>query len=250
LVVETGKVALVTGGARGIGAAIVNELAESGLHVIIGYKNSKIAATLLSNQLSEKGLKSNIQYLDLASEVSISNAVTESEHLVGSIDVLVNNGAHSEHVEFLKMSQLQIQQMFEVNLKSAMQLSQLTIPKMVEKKWGRIINIASIGGQWGGKNQIHYATMKAGLIGFTRSLAKTYSLNGVLTNSVSPGLIDTEMIAPELTKDNLNSIITTIPIGRIGRPTEVAKIVSFLSGESASYITGQTINVNGGMLFS
>jgi acetoacetyl-CoA reductase/3-oxoacyl-[acyl-carrier protein] reductase len=176
--------------------------------------------------------------------------VAEIEMVVGQIDVLVNNGAHSEHVEFLKMSQVQIQQMFEVNLKSAMQLAQLTIPNMVEKNWGRIINIASIGGQWGGKNQIHYATMKAGLIGFTRSLAKTYSLSGVLSNAVSPGLIETEMTAPELSSDHLESIIATIPVGRIGTPVEVAKIVSFLASGSASYISGQTINVNGGMLFS
>ena len=247
---ENEKIALVTGGARGIGAAIVNELAQSGFQVVIGYKSSETGAALLSNQLTEKGFKVSTQFLDLASEVSVSQAVAETEKFVGPIDVLVNNGAHSEHIEFLKMSQNQIQQMFEVNLKSAMNLAQLTIPKMVEQKWGRIINIASIGGQWGGKNQIHYATMKAGLIGFTRSLAKTYSQSGVLTNAVSPGLIDTEMIASDLSSDNFQSIIDTIPVGRIGKPVEVAKIVGFLSSESASYISGQTINVNGGMFFS
>jgi NAD(P)-dependent dehydrogenase (short-subunit alcohol dehydrogenase family) len=247
---EHEKIALVTGGAKGIGAAIVSELAQSGFRVVIGFKSSENGASHLSNELNQKGMKTSAQYLDLASEVSITNAVAEIEMVVGQIDVLVNNGAHSEHVEFLKMSQVQIQQMFEVNLKSAMQLAQLTIPKMVEKNWGRIINIASIGGQWGGKNQIHYATMKAGLIGFTRSLAKTYSLSGVLSNAVSPGLIDTEMTAPELSGDNLEAIIATIPVGRIGRPVEVAKIVGFLASGSASYISGQTINVNGGMLFS
>jgi NAD(P)-dependent dehydrogenase (short-subunit alcohol dehydrogenase family) len=248
--VENEKIALVTGGAKGIGAAIVNELAQSGFQVVIGYKSSEIGAALLSNQLAERGFKVSTQFLDLASEVSVSQAVAETEKFVGPIDVLVNNGAHSEHIEFLKMSQNQIQQMFEVNLKSAMHLAQLTIPKMVEQKWGRIINIASIGGQWGGKNQIHYATMKAGLIGFTRSLAKTYSQSGVLTNAVSPGLIDTEMIASDLSGDNFQSIIDTIPVGRIGKPVEVAKIVGFLSSENASYISGQTINVNGGMFFS
>ena len=247
---ENEKIALVTGGAKGIGAAIVNELAQSGFQVVIGYKSSEIGAALLSNQLAERGFKVSTQFLDLASEVSVSQAVAETEKFVGPIDVLVNNGAHSEHIEFLKMSQNQIQQMFEVNLKSAMHLAQLTIPKMVEQKWGRIINIASIGGQWGGKNQIHYATMKAGLIGFTRSLAKTYSQSGVLTNAVSPGLIDTEMIASDLSGDNFQSIIDTIPVGRIGKPVEVAKIVGFLSSENASYISGQTINVNGGMFFS
>lgn len=247
---DVSKVALVTGGAKGIGAAIVDELAHSGFRVVIGYKNSENAAKQLSDKLCSAGYLASTQYLDLGSEQSVSSAVAETEQLVGSIAVLVNNGAHSEHVEFLTMSQVQIHQMFEVNLKSAIQLCQLTIPSMVKNHWGRIINIASIGGQWGGKNQIHYATMKAGLIGFTHSLAKTYSIDGVLSNSVSPGLIDTEMIAPEMIKDDFKNTIKAIPVGRIGKPIEVAKVVGFLASDSASYISGQTINVNGGMLFS
>lgn len=244
------KIAFITGGAKGIGAAIVDELAQSGFRVVIAFKNSENEAIKLCNKLTNAGFKATTQYLDLGMENSISNALADTEKSVGSVDVLVNNGAYSEHVDFLSMSQLQIQHMFEINLKSAMLLSQLTIPSMIENGWGRIINIASIGGQWGGMNQIHYATMKAGLIGFTRSLAKTYSINGVLSNSVSPGLIDTEMIASELANKDLSNVLKAIPVGRIGNPVDIAKVVGFLSSESASYITGQTINVNGGMLFS
>jgi acetoacetyl-CoA reductase/3-oxoacyl-[acyl-carrier protein] reductase len=121
---------------------------------------------------------------------------------------------------------------------------------MRSQNWGRIINVASIGGQWGGVNQIHYATSKAGLIGLTRSLAKTYGECGITSNAVAPGLVDTDMSSAELARPDGQEKLRQIPLGRTAYPVEVATAVSFLASEAASYITGQTINVNGGMLFS
>ena len=137
--------------------------------------------------------------------------------------------------------------MFASNLRGAFSFSQEVIPYMIKNKWGRIVNVASIGGQWGGRNQIHYAASKAGLINLTTSLAKLYSKNGITINTISPGLVKTEMIANELKTTSGKNKIKQIPIGRIADTDEVANVVNFLCSDEASYITGQTINVNGGM---
>jgi len=137
--------------------------------------------------------------------------------------------------------------MFASNLRGAFSFSQEVIPHMIKSKWGRIVNVASIGGQWGGRNQIHYAASKAGLINLTISLAKLYSKKGITTNAVSPGLVKTDLIANELKTTSGKNKVKQIPIGRIADTDEVANIVNFLCSDEASYITGQTINVNGGM---
>jgi acetoacetyl-CoA reductase/3-oxoacyl-[acyl-carrier protein] reductase len=140
--------------------------------------------------------------------------------------------------------------MYEINLKAPFQLTQSLLPGMIANGWGRIVNVTSIGGQWGGTKQIHYAVMKSGLIGLTKSIAKTFSSNGITCNAVAPGLIATNMIATELPTKKREEVAKTIPVGRIGEASDVANVVKFLVSDSASYLTGQTVNVNGGMYFS
>jgi acetoacetyl-CoA reductase/3-oxoacyl-[acyl-carrier protein] reductase len=174
----------------------------------------------------------------------------ELEESMGDIDVLVNNAAISQEEQFERITDDDFNQMVAVNLRAPFLITQSVLPHMQRQRWGRIINIVSIGGQWGGTNQIHYATAKAGLIGLTRSIGKTYGKYGITANAVSPGLVQTEMSAEELSRPDGQAKLRQIPLGRVARPSEVADAVAFLASDKAAYITSQTINVNGGMLFS
>ena len=237
------KVAFVTGGSGGIGKSICLKLIKSGFYVAVGYKTNKKAA----NSLTKKNHAIAIQ-VDVSSRKSIKKAIQSCKKFFGqNIDVLINNAAISQEKPFEKISDADWDHMLVSNLRSAFSFSQEVIPHMIKNKWGRIVNVVSIGGQWGGRNQIHYAASKAGLINLTTSLAKLYSKNGITINAVSPGLVKTEMIANELKTTSGKNKIKQIPIGRIADTNEIANVVNFLCLDEASYITGQTINVNGGM---
>jgi acetoacetyl-CoA reductase/3-oxoacyl-[acyl-carrier protein] reductase len=237
------KVAFVTGGSRGIGKSICLKLIKSGFYVAVGYKTNKKAA----NSLTKKNHAIAIQ-VDVSSRKSIKKAIQSCKKFFGqNIDVLINNAAISQEKPFEKISDADWDHMLASNLRGAFSFSQEVIPHMIKSKWGRIVNVVSIGGQWGGRNQIHYAASKAGLINLTTSLAKLYSKNGITINAVSPGLVKTEMIANELKTTSGKNKIKQIPIGRIADTNEIANVVNFLCLDEASYITGQTINVNGGM---
>ena len=237
------KVAFVTGGSGGIGKSICLKLIKSGFYVAVGYKTNKKAA----DNLTKKNHAIAIQ-VDVSSRKSIKKGIQSCKKFFDqNIDVLINNAAISQEKPFEKISDADWDHMFASNLHGAFSFSQEVIPHMIKNKWGRIVNIASIGGQWGGRNQIHYAASKAGLINLTISLAKLYSKKGITINAVSPGLVKTEMIANELKTISGKNKIKQIPIGRIANTDEVANIVNFLCSDEASYITGQTINVNGGM---
>ena len=237
------KVAFVTGGSGGIGKSICLKLIKSGFYVAVGYKTNKKDAT----NLTKKNPAIAIQ-VDVSSRKSIKKSIQSCKKFFGqNIDVLINNAAISQEKSFEKISDTDWDNMLVSNLRGAFSFSQEVIPYMIKSKWGRIVNVVSIGGQWGGRNQIHYAASKAGLINLTTSLAKLYSKNGITINAVSPGLVKTEMIANELKTTSGKNKIKQIPIGRIASTDEVANVVNFLSSNEASYITGQTINVNGGM---
>ena len=237
------KVAFVTGGSRGIGKSICLKLIKSGFYVAVGYKTNKKDAT----NLTKKNHAIAIQ-VDVSSRKSIKKAIQSCKKFFGqNIDVLINNAAISQEKSFEKISDADWDHMLVSNLRRAFSFSQEVIPYMIKSKWGRIVNVVSIGGQWGGRNQIHYAASKAGLINLTTSLAKLYSKNGITINAVSPGLVKTEMIANELKTTSGKNKIKQIPIGRIADTNEIANVVNFLCLDEASYITGQTINVNGGM---
>lgn len=243
------KVALVTGGNRGIGKSIVEELLNNGVFVIFTYNNHVNEANYF---LKEKINYQN--YLDsyrinLQNIKAIDTMVEKILKKYNKIDILINNAAISQEKPFEEISINDLNNMFDTNFKSAFYLTQNIVPLMKKNQWGRIINIVSIGGQWGGFNQVHYAASKAALINFTQSIAKIYSAYGITSNAVSPGLVETDMSAKELQTNAGKEKLNNIPIGRIAKPVEVAKVVAFLASEDSSYITGQTINVNGGMYF-
>ncbi len=244
------KIILVTGGSRGIGKSIAIKLANKENLVIISYKNNKKYAEEVVNFIEEKGGEAFSIKLDISSYKSIEEIIKNIKLKYDSVDILVNNAGISQEKPFLDISLSDWDDMLKTNLGGAFFLSKLCIPDMIKNKWGRIINISSIGGQWGGFNQVHYAASKAGLISLTQSLAKIYSKDGITTNAIAPGLISTDMANNELNTEHGKNKIKNIPVGRVGTTNEVASAVEFLISDEASYITGQTINLNGGMLFS
>ena len=240
------KIAFVTGASRGIGKAIAIKMLENGYKVGIGYNQQKENAVAITEQY-EKAIPVQV---NIADRNSIKNAISEFENKAGgSIEIIVNNAAIVQEKPFATLTDEDWQNMLNINLASAFKFSQEVLPGMIKKEWGRIINIVSIGGQWGGFNQVHYAAAKAGLINFTMSMAKIYSKQGITTNAVSPGLVATDMSQRELQSEAGKKKVENIPLGRAGLAEEIASAVYFLSTDEASYITGQTINVNGGMYF-
>ncbi len=239
------KLAFVTGGSRGIGRGIAIALSEAGLDVAVGYQNNQASALEIAGKCGGHAI-----CVDIAGRSSIRKAISECEkHFDKSIDVLVNNAAIAQEKHFELITDDDWDNMLTVNLRGAFVFSQEVISAMIKNRWGRIINITSIGGQWGGFNQVHYAASKAGLISLTRSLARIYSAQGTTTNAVAPGLVATDMSGNELESDAGKEKAKNIPVGRIATLSEVSKVVAFLTSDAASYITGQTINVNGGMYF-
>lgn len=239
------RVALVTGASRGIGSAIARTLAEHGIAVVIGYLNSRTSAEALAEEIVSSGGNAVVQQIDISDRFSIRSALAA----IGDIDILVNNAAISQEKPFLSITDEEWDRMLAANLRGPFACIQEVLPGMMQNGWGRVVNIVSIGGQWGGINQIHYACAKSGLIGLTRSLAKTFSSYGITFNAVSPGLVETDMTKNELLSPQGMEKVKMIPAGRIGHAEEVAAAVAFLVIAGSDYITGQTINVNGGMYF-
>ena len=237
------KTAFITGASQGIGKAIAEKLASENYRVFVGYRSNKKKAEEVVAKINNLSGDATVIYCDISDRISTKKAFNE----IGIVDILVNNAGISQPKNFLDISEDDWSKMLNVNLQGAFICSQEAIPGMIKNKWGRIINITSIGGQWGGINQVHYASAKAGLIGLTMSLARIYSDSGITSNAISPGIISTEMTS-WIDGNDKKSIIKDIPIGRFGVPDEIAGAVSFLASNHSSYITGQTINVNGGML--
>ncbi|KIH75727.1 acetoacetyl-CoA reductase [Geoalkalibacter ferrihydriticus] len=240
------RIIFVTGASRGIGRGIAELFLDYGHRVAVGYRENQESA----EYLGEKYPNALAVKVDLADRSSIKRAIEATRsHFGHGIEVLVNNGAIAQEKPFLTITDEDWDHMHAVNLRGPFAFTQEILPDMVDAGWGRIINITSIGGQWGGFNQVHYASAKAGLINFTKSMAKIYSANGITINAVAPGLVATDMSANELQTEAGREKIKNIPAQRLGTVAEVAETVLFLSSDGASYITGQTINLNGGMYF-
>lgn len=236
-------VAFVTGASCGIGKAIAETLINAQYKVAVGYNNHKeLAESVTGNSASAMAV-----HVDVSDQGSIDQAISITEEKFGAVDVLVNNAGMAQQKPFLELTDADWERMLSVNLLGAVRCTRRVLPSMINRKYGRIINISSIGGQWGGMYQIHYAASKAGMINLTKSLAKLYSQSGITCNAIAPGLIDTDMIAEEMKDESARKRIEGIPAGRLGSVEEVAATVLFLSSKEAGYITGQTINVNGGM---
>jgi acetoacetyl-CoA reductase/3-oxoacyl-[acyl-carrier protein] reductase len=239
------KLALVTGAGSGIGKATALALLEAGYQVACGYNTSRAGAEAIRHP-GARAVK-----IDIASRASIRRALAEVRKAFRrDIDILVNNAALVQEKPFEALTDADWDRMLAVDLRGAFILAQETLPAMAKRKWGRIVNITSIGGQWGGMRQVHYAAAKAGLINLTHSLARLYSPLGITANAVAPGLVATDMIRKELKSKSGKQKAAQIPVGRIAEPEEIAAGVLYLVSDGAAYVTGQTLNINGGMLMS
>lgn len=246
----TGRVALVTGGSRGIGAAVSRALARAGATVALTYHSNADIASATVADIEQAGGRALALPLSIAERASVRAAIAEVHAAFGPITVLVNNAGIAKRQAFLDISDADWDNVLGINLRGAMACCQEVLPDMQAAHFGRIINVSSIGGQWGGVHQVHYAAAKAGLISLTRSLARIYSKDGITSNALAPGLVDTDMIKPELADaDAVARALAQVPVGRIATPDEIAAAVVYLSGPDAGYITGQTLNINGGMYF-
>ncbi len=241
------KIALVTGAGSGIGKAAALALLEAGYRVACGYHANRAGAEAIQKSHAEAFAVK----IDIASRASVKRAVTASRKRFGrSFDIVVNNAALVQEKPFETITDADWDRMLAVNLRGAFIVAQETLPGMLACKWGRIINITSIGGQWGGMRQVHYAAAKAGLINLTHSLAKLYSGGGITANAIAPGLVATGMIAKELKSKAGKRKAAQIPVGRIATPGEIAAGVVYLASDAAGYVTGHTLNINGGLLMS
>jgi NAD(P)-dependent dehydrogenase (short-subunit alcohol dehydrogenase family) len=241
------KVALVTGGATGIGAATVQSLAAEKISVALQYSSSQEEAKKLADQLNAQGFKVEIFQADLSQKAAAENLVAQVKQKLGDIDILVNNAGVMSDSSIIKMSDDLWDEAINVNLTAAFKLIRACAPSMVSKKWGRVINISSQVALTGSANHAHYATAKAGLLGLTYSAAKEYGASGVTVNAVLPGRIETKMIA-DRSVGRLDEWLSQTPLNRLGRADEVASMINFLASDASSYITGASINVNGGLV--
>jgi len=240
-----GKLAFVTGASRGIGKAIAESLINARYRVAVGYNSNKDFA----DQIIDGSKSAFSVHIDVSDADSINQAMAFTEEHYGKIDILINNAGISQQKPFHELTDADWERMLSVNLLGAVRCTRCVLPKMIDNQYGRIINISSIGGQWGGVFQVHYAASKAGLINFTKSMARIYSQQGITCNAIAPGLIETDMIAEEMQDESAQKRIESIPAARLGRVQEVASAVLYLLSDEAAYITGQTININGGMYF-
>ena len=242
----TGKVAVVTGGCRGIGAAITQCLAEAGAHVAAGYNRGAETAEALAAGLRAEGRSISLHQGNVAEPDSCARVVREVLDQQGRIDFLVNNAGINVDKTVRKMTVDDWHAVLRVNLSGAFYMIKAVLNHMVERQSGRIVNISSVIGQSGNIGQANYAASKSGQFGFTKSLALEVARKGITVNCIAPGFIETEMVA-SVPKPVLEQIVDRIPLGRLGQASEVARCVRFLLEDEAGYITGAVLTVNGGL---
>lgn len=239
------KVAIVTGGAKGIGQAITKELAKNGVKVVINYNSSKGTAEKLIADLKAEGSEAYAVQADVSDIEQSRKLVEEAIAHFGRVDIIVNNAGITRDSTFKKLSEEDWRKVIDVNLNSVYNTTSAALPHLLESDAGRIINISSIIGQAGGFGQTNYAAAKAGMIGYTKSLALELAKSNVTVNAICPGFIDTEMVQ-EIPENVREKIVAKIPARRFGQPEEIARGVVFLC-KDGEYITGQQLNINGGL---
>lgn len=240
------KIALVTGASRGIGASIAVELSKQGFFTI-GTATSSQGAEIIEKNFLNHNLEGKGYVLNVNDNTSIADLISTISNNHGDIDVLVNNAGITKDTLLMRMSDDDWDSVIQTNLKSVYKLSQAVLKPMMKKRSGRIINISSVVGHMGNAGQVNYAATKAGIAGFTKSLAQELGSRNITVNCVAPGFIDTDM-TKGLNDEHKEKLISLIPLSRLGNPEDVAKAVCFLASDDSSYITGETIHVNGGML--
>jgi len=238
-----GKKVLVTGASGGIGKAIAMELSSSGADLCLTGRNKSELENL------QKIIGGNCQIIisDLSNSEGISSLADQAQDIMGQIDILVNNAGITKDNLFMRMSEDDWNEVININLNSIFKLTKQLIKGMIKRRYGRIINITSVIGVAGGAGQSNYSASKAGIIAMSKSLAQEVGSRSVTVNSIAPGFIETNMTA-ELSDDRKEDILRSISVGRLGKPDDIAGAVCFLASDKASYITGQTIHINGGML--
>ncbi|VAW46116.1 3-oxoacyl-[acyl-carrier protein] reductase [hydrothermal vent metagenome] len=241
----TGKVAFVTGASRGIGKAIALELASQGA-IVIGTATSKSGANNISAYLEKAGAQGEGRCLNVTDAKMITTVLGEVAKTFGVPTILVNNAGITRDNLLMRMKDDEWNDIIETNLSSVFRMSKACLRGMMKAKEGRIINIASVVGVMGNAGQTNYAAAKAGIIGFSKSLAREVGTRNITVNTIAPGFIDTDMTRG-LPEEQREALTQQIPLSRLGSPEDIAKSVSFLAGEGGAYITGQTLNVNGGM---
>jgi len=240
-----GKIVLVTGATRGIGKAIALTLGKAGA-TVIGTATSEAGANNVSQMLDDEKISGKGMKLDVTDNEEASNLVKNISEEFGSVDILVNNAGITRDNILLRMKDDEWDEIINTNLSSIFKMSKSVLRGMIKKRTGRIISITSVVGAMGNAGQSNYAAAKAGIIGFTKSLAREVGVRGITVNAIAPGFIVTDM-TDSLPDDQKDALASQIPMGRLGTADEIAQAVLFLAGDSGSYITGQTIHVNGGM---
>lgn len=242
-----GKNAIITGASRGIGREIALTLAENGANIVINYRNYNNEIEALVKDIEAKGVKIVTVKCDVSNFEDVENLISEAKEKLGSIDILVNNAGITKDGLLMRMKQEDFESVLDVNLKGVFNTTKLITPIMMKQRAGKIINISSVVGLVGNAGQCNYAASKAGVIGFSKSIARELAPRGVNINVVAPGYIDTDM-TNGLSDKVKESILQTIPMKKMGSTKDVANLVLFLSSGLSDYITGQVINVDGGMV--
>lgn len=242
-----GKKALVTGASRGIGKAIALALAAEGADVVVNYAGNKAAAETVAAEIEAMGRKALVVQADISSNEAATAMVDQAVKEFGRIDILVNNAGITRDGLLMRMKEEDWDAVLTTNLKGVFNCTKATIKYMMKQKAGHIVNISSVVGVNGNAGQANYAAAKAGVIGFTKAVAKEVAARGITANAVAPGFIQTDMTAV-LNEKQVEAMQATIPLKRLGEPSDIAKAVVFLASDDANYITGQTLNVDGGMV--
>ncbi|MFH5973841.1 3-oxoacyl-[acyl-carrier-protein] reductase [Clostridium perfringens] len=241
------KVAIVTGGTRGIGRAIALKLADNGANIVINYRNSDKEAEELKAILEEKGVKVLTVKCDISNFEDSKNLMDKCKEVFGKIDILVNNAGITKDTLIMRMKEEDFDNVIDVNLKGTFNCAKHASAIMLKQRFGKIINMTSVVGIVGNAGQVNYAASKAGVIGLTKSLSKELGSRGITVNAVAPGFINTDMTA-SLSEKVKEEASKNIPLKRLGDPEDVANLVGFLASDASNYITGQVINVDGGMV--
>jgi 3-oxoacyl-[acyl-carrier protein] reductase len=240
------RIALVTGAGRGIGRAIALELSRRGASVVLNYNKSAEAAESLSAEIQAAGGRAAIFQADVSNFKQAQDLVKFAVDTFGDLHILVNNAGITRDTLIMMMSEEDWDAVINTNLKSTFNCSKAAVKHMMRKRYGRIINIASVAGQMGNPGQTNYSSSKAGQIGFTKSLAREIASRNITVNAIAPGFVDTEIL-DAMSPETLEAMLKMVPLGRKGKPEEIAFATAFLASDQAAYITGQVLGVDGGM---
>jgi acetoacetyl-CoA reductase len=240
------RVALVTGGMGGLGEAICIKLADMGITVVATYHSSNSRADDWQKQMKVRGFNFHAVQVDVADYDSCVAAIKKVESEVGPVDILINNAGITRDLTFKKMTRVDWDAVINTNLSSVFNMTKPVVDAMVERGWGRVINVSSVNAQKGAFGQTNYAAAKAGMHGFTKSLALEVARKGVTVNTISPGYIGTKMVTAIPEEVLSSKILPQIPVGRLGKPEEVAGLCAYLASDEAAFITGANIAINGG----